>query len=168
MKGTCMKPQLATRLAAVTLIIILPICEHSAEAKGGKATSETASVSADDLNSVSERIRQTGAQLQADIKKARARLDAQQAKEEAERKREAEQARQLAIKEEKQKQAQEVAQVRARQEELARIEKAERQKEEQAAERLAAKERAAAALSEARASAGISGTFSESVSAAKE
>ena len=74
----------------------------------------------DSLSAAGERIRQTGAQLQADIKKARERLDAEEAREAIERKREAEHERQQAIKAAKQRQAQEAAQARARQEETAR------------------------------------------------
>ena len=88
----------------------------------------------DSLSAAGERIRQTGVQLQADIKKARERLDAEEAREAIERKREAERERerQQAIKAEKQRQAQESAQARARQEETARAEQAERLRQQQA------------------------------------
>ena len=105
------------RCAAASLIILLPFGAHA-------ANTGTTSVSEDAMESAGERIRQTGAQLQADIKKARARLEAEQAKAEANRKREAERARQQAIQEAKQRQAQEAAQARARQEAAARAEQA--------------------------------------------
>lgn len=86
----------------------------------------------DSLSAVGERIRQTGMQLQADIKKARERLEAEEAREAIERKREAERERQQAIKEAKQRQAQEAAQARARQEETARAERLGQQQAEKA------------------------------------
>ncbi|NDP48649.1 MAG: hypothetical protein GZ085_09730, partial [Sulfuriferula multivorans] len=60
-----------------------------------------AAESEDSLAAAGERIRQTGAQLQADIKKARERLEEQEAREAIERKREVERAHQQAITEEK-------------------------------------------------------------------
>lgn len=163
-KGMAMKIQCGARVAAVSLLILLPLGAHSAGSE---------SMSADDLASASERIRQTGAQLQADIKQARARHEAQQAKQDAERKREAELARLQATQETNHRQAQEAAQARAHQEAAAKAERAEREKQKLAekvererqlalaaqdkiAQRQAAKQRAVEALREARASVGES------------
>ena len=177
-----MKAHYASR-AAATLVMLLSVCAQAAETERSKAVSDPPTVSAEDLAAIGERIRQTGAQIRADIKEARARLDAQKAQEEAERKRDAEQARLQAIRESKNRQAAEAAQTRARQEAAAQAEQAAREhqeslraqrqqaekakreeqlalaaqsaKAEQVARRQTAKEKAAEALSQARASAGV-------------
>lgn len=148
-----MSPHRASHVVAALLILLLPACVHAAEPapdSGGAA----ASVDEIDLEAVGERIRQTGAQMQADLKKARARMEAQKAQQEMERKREAELVRQRAIKEEAE---------RAAARERAQREAAQRQAEQArqtalAAQRVkeekAAKARAARALQEARQSAG--------------
>jgi membrane protein involved in colicin uptake len=148
-----MNRQRASRAAAVLLFGLLPVCAYAVQA-GGAAGHPTASVEEMDLEAVGERIRQTGAQMQADLRKARARLEAQKAHQEAVRKREAELARQQAIKEEaeqaalRQRKEQEAAQRQAEAARKAAI-VAQRAKEEQAA-----KAKAAKALEEARKSAG--------------
>lgn len=165
---------LRAAVALASLASLLPICAHSAEAGHNQTANAQASMSDEELAKVSERIRQTGAQMRADIKEARARLEAQ----EAERKREEERTRQQAIKEAKQRQAQEAAQARARQEAAAR-EQAERLKQQQA-EKTAEREKqlallsqptkeqkAAEALRKARESAGVK-AFAEEDQAAKQ
>lgn len=84
-----MNPIQVVRLAATTLVILLPLAAYSAEAVQDKAPTESAALSAEDLAAIAERIRQTGAQMRVDFKEARARLDSQKADQEAERKREA-------------------------------------------------------------------------------
>jgi hypothetical protein len=127
------------------LISLLPWAQPVG-AESSKAT-DTPAVAVDemDLEAVGERIRQTGVQMQADLRKARARLEAHKAQQAAERRREAELARQQAIKDEaererKQREAAQKKAEPARQAALA----AQRAKEEKAA-----KERAAKALKEA-------------------
>jgi len=88
----------ASRVVIVTLIGLLPVYAHSAEAERSGHVSTAVSADDLDLEAVGERIRQTGAQMRADLKEARARMETQ--------KREAERARQQAIKEASQKQAQ--------------------------------------------------------------
>ncbi|MDP2265394.1 MAG: hypothetical protein Q8J70_02465 [Thiobacillus sp.] len=117
--GVAMKSHLLVLAVVTSLFSVLSLGAYAAEAD-------------DSLAAAGERIRQTGAQLQADIKKARERLEAQEAREAIERKRAAERERQQAITEEKQRHAQEVAQVRARREEAARAEQAERLRQQQA------------------------------------
>jgi colicin import membrane protein len=164
--GTSMNRHYASGIAVAALISLLPVCAYPAETGRSNQADGSPAVAADemDLGAVGERIRQTGAQIRADLRKARARLDAKKAQEEAGRKREAELARQQAIKE-KQRQAQEAAQARARQEKEARAAQAERErrlalaaqptKEQLEARRLEeAKKRAADALRNARESAG--------------
>jgi hypothetical protein len=148
-----MNRQRASRAAAALLIGLLTVGAHAAQAEGG-ADHPTASVEELDLEAVGERIRQTGAQMQADLRKARARLEAQKAQQEAARKREAELARQQAIKEEaeqaalKERKEHETAQKQAEAARKAAL-VAQRAKEEQAA-----KARAAKALKEATQSEG--------------
>jgi hypothetical protein len=137
------------------LIGLLPVCAYPAEAESN-VSADTPGVSVDEMNleAVGERIRQTGAQMQADLRKARARLEAHKAQQEAERKREAELARQQAIKDEaeqaaiRERKEREAAQKRAEQARQAAL-VAQRAKEEQAA-----KAKAAKALKEARESSG--------------
>lgn len=144
-----MSPHRASHLVAALLITLLPVCAHSADPAPSPAEA-AASVDEMDLEAVGERIRQTGAQMQADLKKARARMEAQKAQQEAERRREAELARQRVIKEEAERAAareraqREAAQKQAEQARQAAL-VAQRAKEEKAA-----KVRAARALQEAR------------------
>lgn len=156
-----MNLHLASRAVAVTLISLLPVCAHSAEAERSKTASVHAAVSDEDLQAASERIRKTGEQIRENLKEARARLDA----EKAERKREAERARQQAIKEAadeaaiKEAKRQEAAQAQARREAAKRAEQAELERqtalaEQRARDEQAARERAAKALMEARKSVG--------------
>ena len=150
-----MNPHRASRVAAAMLIGLLPVCAYPAEA-ASNVSADTPGVSVDEMNleAVGERIRQTGAQMQADLRKARARLEAHKAQQEAERKREAELARQQAIKDEaeqaaiRERKEREAAQKRAEQARQAAL-VAQRAKEEQAA-----KAKAAKALKEARESSG--------------
>src|SRR5574340_329309 len=148
-----MSPHRASRVAAAMLISVLPLCAYPAETKPG-TDAPAASVDEMDLEAVGERIRQTGAQMQADLRKARARLEAHKAQQEAERKREAELARQQAIKDEaeqaaiRERKQREAAQKQAEPAHQAAL-VAHRAKEEQAA-----KAKAAKALMEARQSAG--------------
>lgn len=109
-----MKNQYGPLVAAVLLTLLLPVC-----------TPSVASEDDHDLKAISERMRQTSHQIQEDIRKARARLDAQEAQEAAERKKSAtrgrrppekEVARLDAIKKEKERLAEEVAQAQARKE----------------------------------------------------
>ena len=96
-----MKPQYVSRLIAVTLIGLLPVSAYAASAERGKSAPQKPALSADDVNSISERMKQTSEQVRADLKKARARFEAQ----EVERKQAAERARQQAIKDNAQRQA---------------------------------------------------------------
>ncbi|MEQ1662977.1 MAG: hypothetical protein ABL877_09820 [Thiobacillus sp.] len=123
-----------------------------------------------DLEGIGERIRQTGDQIREDMRRARARLDAQKAHQELERKQEAARQQaaveQAALRETKQRQAQET-QARARKEtseqaeKLAEVQRAEReaaaaaQPDDSEAKKLAAKAKAAEALQRMRASAGV-------------
>lgn len=149
-----MKLHRAARVAAVMLASLLPVWTHPAGAESSKVVdTPAASVDEMDLQAVGERIRQTGAQMQEDLRRARARLEAHKAQQEAERRRQAELARQkaeaeqAAIREREQREAaQKQAAESARQSALA----TRRAKEEQAAkEERAAKEKAAKALKEA-------------------
>lgn len=148
-----MSPHRASHVVATLLISLLPVCVHAADPAPDPGAA-AASVDEIDLEAVGERIRQTGAQMQADLKKARARIEAQKAQQEAERKREAELARQRAIKEEaehaaaRERAQREAAQRQAEQARQAAL-AAQRVKEEKAA-----KARAARALQEARQSEG--------------
>jgi hypothetical protein len=162
----------ASRVAVVTLISLLPVGAHSAETGRNHAKSENPVVSADDLAAASERIRQTGAQMQTDLRVARARLEAKKAQQEAERKREAELARQraaeqAAIKEAKRQQALEDAQAQARKEAALKAAQAERERQialamKRVKDEQAAREKAAIALKEARKSAGVKAFADES------
>lgn len=115
----------AFRVAAVALTGWLSIAAHAE----GPGTAPGAAMTSDDMAAISDRIRQTGAQMQADLKKARARLEADKLRQEAERK---EQIRLAAIREEQQ-QAREAAQAKARQEAAQRADAAERKRQEAAA-----------------------------------
>lgn len=138
----------ASRVVAAMLISLLPVCAYPAGAEPGTGNPAVA-VDEMDLKAVGQRIRQTGAQMQADLRKARARLEANKVQQAAARKREAEAARQQAIKDQarraaiRERQQRETAQKQAepaRQAALA----AHHTKQEKAA-----KQRAAQALKEA-------------------
>ena len=171
-----MKLHFTSRIVGVTLISLLPVCAYSAAPEGGTKASDKAVLSTNDLNKISERMRQTGEQMRLDVKKARARFEAQ----EVARKQAAERARQQAIKDNALRQAQKAAQARERQ--VAAQAQAERErqeaekakqlaaqterkkqamlttqvtKEDQAAQIQARKEKAAEALRKARASVGV-------------
>lgn len=167
-----MKIPSASPLVMAMCLSVLALGTHAAESK--PATQKKA-LSAKDVNNISERIRQTGDEVRADLKKARARFEAQ----EAARKVAAERARQLAIQENARRQAEKAALARERQlaaqaqaerarqeaEQLKQqAERAERKKqlliaaqeskEAQAASLQARKAKAAEALRKARASSG--------------
>jgi len=162
-----------SQFAIVTLISLLPVCALSAETGHDQAPS---AVSAEDLATVGERIRQTGAQMREDMKEARARMEARKAQQEAEHRQEAERARQqamkeaeeqAAIKELKQRQAKEAAQAQAHREAALKAAQAERERQlalatQGARDEQAAKERAAKALKEARKSSGVKAFADES------
>ena len=155
-----MKRHRASRMLVALLISLLPVSAHAADADSG-SDEAPASVDQMDLEAVGERIRQTGAQMQDDLKKARARLEARKARKEEERRREAELARQQEIKEEAQRAAlkerrdQEAAQRQAEASRKAAM-AAQRAKEEQAA-----KARAARALQDALKSDGVAAFVEE-------
>lgn len=148
-----MSPHRASHIVAALLITLLSAGAYSAPPAPSPAGGAV-SVDEVDLEAAGERIRQTGAQMQADLKKARARMEAQKAQDEAERKRAAELARQRAIQEEaartaaRERAQREAAQKQAEQARQAAL-VAQRAKEEKAA-----KIRAARALQDARQSAG--------------
>jgi hypothetical protein len=146
--GKYMSLHRASRVVAAMLISLLPVCAHAAEAESGSASAAVA-VDEMDLKAVGERIRHTGAQMQADLRKARARLEAHKVQQAAARKREAELARQQAIKD----QAEQAA-VRKRQQRETTQKQAESARQAALAEQpmkqeKAAKQRAAKALKEA-------------------
>ncbi|MDO9219769.1 MAG: hypothetical protein Q7T90_01970, partial [Thiobacillus sp.] len=84
-----MKLTQAIPLLAVSLVILLPLSSYSAEAALGKTSTESPTLSNEDITAISERIRQTGVKMRADLKEARARLEVQKAEQEAARKLEA-------------------------------------------------------------------------------
>ena len=169
-----MKLHPTARVILATLISLLPVCAYSAATEASKTTPSNAALSASDLEKISERMRQTGEQMRLDVKKARARFEAQ----EVARQREAERVRQQAIKDNALRQAQKSAQARERQlaaqAERQEAEQAKQQaerkrqamlvaqatKDDQAEQLLARKEKAAEALRKARASVGVK-TFGE-------
>ena len=106
-----MKLHPTARVILATLISLLPVCAYSAATETSKTTPNKAALSASDLEKISERMRQTGEQMRLDVKKARARFEAQ----EVARQREAERVRQQAIKDNALRQAQKAAQARERQ-----------------------------------------------------
>src|SRR5512139_1232428 len=138
----------ASRVAAVMLVSLLPVWTQPAGAESSKvADTPAASVDDMDLQAVGERIRQTGAQMQEDLRKARARLEAHKAQQEAERRRQAELARQKA-------EAEQAAIMEREQREAAQKQAAESARQtalaaRAAKEERAAKEKAAKALKEA-------------------
>lgn len=97
-------------------------------------------LSSADVDHISERIRKTGDQMRADLKKARARFEAQ----ELERKQAAERARVQAIKDREQRQAQLAAE--KRQQQLAAQAKAERERQEAEQAKLQAERKTQAIL----------------------
>lgn len=133
---------------ALALLIALPVCVQAAPpAQPAPATDV-------DLQAVGDRIRETGAQMQADLRKARARLEEQKAAErrraaeqEAQRRREAEQEAQ------RQREA-DLARQRAAQEEAAARQKQAAVAQKKVKEEQAAKDRAAKALKQALGSGG--------------
>jgi len=164
-----MKTHKPSQLFIIGLLAAFPFGISTAQA-ADKATAQKPALSANDVDNISERIRQTGEQMRADLKKARARFEAQ----EIERKEAAERARLQAIKDNEQRQVQKAAQ--ARQQQLVAQAQADRDrqeaeqaklqaerkkqmvlasqtsKESQTAELLARKEKAAEALKKMRAS----------------
>lgn len=139
-----MKRPLSISVATTVVLaawLSAPQSLHAAD--NGNAPDKTAvSAPANDLKDAGDRIRQTGHQLQADIReglrKARAQRAALEARQAAERKQEAERARRQAIKdaaalaeakEAKQRQALEAAQAQARKEEAERAAKQERDRQ---------------------------------------
>ena len=118
-----MKTFQASHLFVIGLLAALPLSISTAMA-ADKAAAPKAAMSAGDVNNVSERIRQTGEEMRADLKKARARFEAQ----EVERKQAAERARVQAIKDNEQRQAQKA--VQARQQQLAAKAQADRDRQE--------------------------------------
>lgn len=118
-----MKTYNPSHLFVISLLVALPLSISTALA-ADKAATQKAAMSATDVDNVSERIRQTGEEMRADLKKARARFEAQ----EIERKQAAERARLQAIKDNEQRQAQKAAQ--ARQQHLAAKAQAERDRQE--------------------------------------
>lgn len=166
-----MKIHHSSLIGAVVLMALLSVCENADAAENGPAptkvaqkpaVAETELASPDAMSAAGERIRQTGAQIRADIqemREVRRQRAALEAKQQAERKKEAERARQqakkdaeqlAAAKEAKQRQALEAAQARARQEAADRAAKAERERKlaldaQRALEEKLAKEQAAKA-----------------------
>lgn len=117
-----MKTYNPSQLFVISLLAASPLNISTALA-ADNATQKPA-LSANDVDNISERIRQTGEQMRADLKKARARFEAQ----EVERKQAAERARLQAIKDNEQRQAQKAAQ--ARQQQLAAQTKVDRERQE--------------------------------------
>jgi membrane protein involved in colicin uptake len=153
-----MKFHYAQRIVAVALIGALPVCANSAETISSQPVSGSVANSAEmDLEAVGERIRETGAQIRTDLKKARARLEVQK----AERQREAERARQQSIKSAAAQAAmhEQAAEAQARRESAQRAHAARQAAllAQHKADEQAARERAARALMEARQSAGPKG-----------
>lgn len=105
-----MKAHKPSHLFIIGLLAALPFGISTALATD-KATPQKPALTANDVDNISERIRQTGEQMRADLKKARARFEAQ----EIERKEAAERARLQAIKDNEQRQAQKAAQARQQQ-----------------------------------------------------
>lgn len=131
-------------IAALVLGALPAFWNANAAAESGKTPNNDAStpLSDGDLKAVGERIRQTGHQMQTDIrealKKARAQRAALEARQIAERKKEAERARQqaardaaalAAAKEAKERQALEAAQAQARKEAAERAARVERERQ---------------------------------------
>ena len=104
-----MKKPNTVHLIAIGLLTAVSLSTHVTAAD--KAAATKAEMSAQDVDKISDGIRQTGEQMRADLKKARARFEAQ----EVERKQSAERARLQAIKDNEQRQAEKAAQERERQ-----------------------------------------------------
>ena len=131
---------------ALALLIMLPVCVQAASSEPPAADV--------DLQAVGDRIRETGVQMQADLRKARARLEEQKA---AERRRAAEQEaqRQREAEQEAQRRREaELARQRAVQEEAAAKQKHAAVAQKKVKEEQAAKERATKALKQALQSGG--------------
>jgi hypothetical protein len=159
-----MKLQRTSHLATVALIAWLSLSGNSIAAGNETGDAAANASSQEALDAASERIRQTGAQIKADIaamRETRRQRAALEAKQEAERRKEAERAREqaqkdaaqlAAAKEAKQRQSIEAALAQARKEAEERAAKAERERqaaidanralEEKLAKELAAKEKA--------------------------
>lgn len=105
-----MKTHKPSQLFIIGLLAAFPFGNSTALAVD-KATAQKPALSANEVDNISERIRQTGDQMRADLKKARARFEAQ----EVERKEAAERARLQAIKDNEQRQAQKAAQAHQQQ-----------------------------------------------------
>lgn len=102
-----MKYQHLSRFMAVALLALMSVSPFAQAVEADKKSA----LSAKDVDKISERIKQTGDQMRADMKKARAKFEAQ----EVERKQAAERARLQAIKDNEQRQAQKATQARERQ-----------------------------------------------------
>ena len=63
-EGIFMKPLYIARAAAATLILCLPFGAYSAETESSKSAAENPALTSDDLATIGERIRQTGAQME--------------------------------------------------------------------------------------------------------
>lgn len=125
-------------LLLMCMLALIPLGMSAAWAADSAAKQKT--LSSADVDHISERIRQTGDQMRADLKKARARFEAQ----EVERKQAAERARVQAIKDREQRQAQLAAE--KRQQQLAAQAKAERERQEAAQAKLQAERKKPVAL----------------------
>lgn len=107
---------------AIVLASLLMLPAQAAQENSKSGTAKT--LSASEVNNISDRMRQTSEQMRIDLKKARIRFEVQ----EAERRQQAERARQQAIKENALRQAQLAAQARERK--LAAQAQAQREREE--------------------------------------
>jgi ATPase subunit of ABC transporter with duplicated ATPase domains len=137
---TPMKFQRTSHLAAAALIAWLSLSGNSIAAASETGGAAANASSQDALDAASERIRQTGAQIKADIaamREARRQRAALEARQEAERRKEAERAREqsqkdaaqlAAAKEAKQRQSIEAQLAQARREAEERAAKAERER----------------------------------------
>lgn len=134
-----MKTYKPSPLLILSLLAVVSLSTSGAFA-ADKAATQKPALSANDVDNISERIRQTGEQMRADLKKARERFEAQ----EVERKQAAERARLQAIKENEQRQAQKAAQ--ARQQQLAAKAQADRERQEAEQARLQAERKKQMAL----------------------
>ncbi|MHB8914826.1 MAG: hypothetical protein ACYC4K_03320 [Thiobacillus sp.] len=126
-----MKTYKPSQLLILGLLAVFPLSISTVHA-ADKATGQKPALSDNDVDHISERIRQTGEQMRADLKKARERFEAQV----VERKQAAERARLQAIKDNEQRQAQKAAQ--ARQQQLAVKAQADRERQEAEQARLQA------------------------------
>jgi hypothetical protein len=88
-----MKSPRLSWLAAVALITLLPLASGTAISAVARASTEATQLSTDDVEAIGARMRQTGAQMRADLKQARERIHAQKAQQAAQRRQVAEQVR---------------------------------------------------------------------------